>query len=176
MSSSGKPIHIWMVRAGNNNELAKTAEQKSAVAIGWSEMGDMTSLKSREDFKERYVQSYPDHSAPRVGVNTGQVYYFFRGMEFGKPRIKVQVKHRTSPVGGPEMRNFLATLDRDENGLFVSTGGFSSDARVEADKSRSTVTLLDRDGFIELMLEHYENLDPEFQAAVPLREIWVPTK
>ena len=93
---------------------------------------------------------------------------------FGKPRIKVQIKHRSSSVSGPDMRNFLATVDRDESGLFVSTGGFTNDARLEAEKARETITLLDRDGFISLMLEHYEKLDPEFQAKVPLRKLWVP--
>lgn len=93
---------------------------------------------------------------------------------FGRPRIKVQVKHREAKVGGPDMRNFVATVDQDEYGLFVSTGGFSPDAKIEADKARTTITLLDRDSFIELMLEHYEELDPGFQAKIPLRRLWVP--
>ena len=32
------------------------------------------------------------------------------------------------------------------------------------------------DDFIRLMLEHYEELDPEFKARVPLRKIWVPAE
>ncbi len=93
---------------------------------------------------------------------------------FGKPRIKVQVKHRTSAASGPDIRNFLATLANDENGLFVSTGGYTSDAKIEAERARVTVTLLDRDGFVDLLIEHYEQLDTEFKAQIPLRKVWVP--
>jgi restriction system protein len=38
------------------------------------------------------------------------------------------------------------------------------------------VTLLDRDAFIRILLEHYETLDPEFKAKVPLRKVWVPAE
>jgi restriction system protein len=93
---------------------------------------------------------------------------------FERPRVKAQVKHRKDTVGGPEMRSFIATLRDGENGLYVSTGGFTRDAEAEAQRSREPVTLLDRDDFIRLLLEHYEDLDPEYKAQVPLRKVWVP--
>jgi restriction system protein len=42
--------------------------------------------------------------------------------------------------------------------------------------ARDPVTLLDRDDFIRLLLEHYENLDPEYETQIPLRKIWMPTE
>ena len=72
------------------------------------------------------------------------------------------------------MRSFLGALRSDDNGLYISTGGFTSDARREAEASRETVTLLDRDGFIDLLLENYLALDAEFKVRVPLRTVWVP--
>lgn len=63
-----------------------------------------------------------------------------------------------------------------DNGLFVSTGGFTSDAILEAERSREPVKLLDLDGFIQLLIEHYETLNPEYKAKVPLRKVWVPTE
>jgi restriction system protein len=95
---------------------------------------------------------------------------------FERPRIKAQVKHRKDSVGGPEMRSFIATLRDGENGLYVSTGGFTRDAEVEARGAHEPVTLLDRDEFIRLLLEHYETLDPEYKAQVPLRKVWVPAE
>jgi restriction system protein len=74
------------------------------------------------------------------------------------------------------MRSFIATLRPDENGLFVSTGGFTRDAEIEARGAREPVTLLDRDGFIRLLLEHYQELEPEYKAQVPLRKVWVPAE
>jgi restriction system protein len=95
---------------------------------------------------------------------------------FQGPRIKVQVKHKQGTVSGPEMRAFLGALRSGDNGLYVSTGGFTRDAEQEAGRSREPVKLLDRDGFINLLLEHYEALDPEYKAKVPLRKVWVPAK
>ena len=95
---------------------------------------------------------------------------------FERPRIKVQVKHKRNAAGGPEIRAFLGTLHPGDNGLFVSTGGFTSDAILEAERSREPVKLLDLDGFIQLLIEHYETLNPEYKAKVPLRKVWVPTE
>lgn len=95
---------------------------------------------------------------------------------FGQPKIKVQVKHRKGTVGGPELRAFLATLRSGESGLYVSTGDFTNDARREAETAREPTTLLEREGFIRLLLENYEELDPEFKAKVPLRKLWVPAE
>jgi len=38
------------------------------------------------------------------------------------------------------------------------------------------ITLMDRDDFIELLLEHYEKMEPRFQAIVPLTKIWLPVE
>ena len=86
------------------------------------------------------------------------------------------MKHRKEIVFGPVMRAFLGVLKAGDNGLYVSTSGFKSDAFLESEGSKEIITLLDRDGFIRLMLENYEDLDPEFQALVPLRSLWVPVE
>lgn len=53
---------------------------------------------------------------------------------------------------------------------------FTPQARNEAAKSREPVSLLDREAFIELLLENYEALEPEYKAQVPLTRVWIPTK
>ena len=332
-----KPKHAWMIRAGNDNELASHLEKANVVAIGWEAMGDLSGLNTRELFKAKYIEAYPNHSLGRINVNAGQVYRFVRDIKesdyaltylkdsrevligqvtgpyeykpdlfddlsqeypqtrpvqwlkqvsrddfsaaarnsmgstltvfnlddhleeihqtitseiitplpndadesppffedvnekakeliadlvsrldpydfqdlvaavlramgyrafsaspgrdrgiditaypdalgFERPRIKVQVKHRTGSSSGPEMRSFLGALRSGDNGLYVSTGGFTNDARLEASQAHEPVTILDRDGFIKLMLEHYDQLEPEFQAKVPLRRVWLPTE
>ena len=95
---------------------------------------------------------------------------------FERPRIKVQVKHRLGSASGPEMRQFLGVLRAGDNGLYVSTGGFTSDARTEASSSREPVTLLDREAFVRLLQDNYENLEAEYKALVPLVQVWLPAK
>lgn len=325
-----------MVRAGSDNELPALFEKEGIVAIGWSEMEDLSGLTSRQEFKNRYAESYPSHSQNRRATNAGQMYRFVRkispddyvltyikdsrevligrssggydyrpglldggypntrsvdwiekvsrdaftaparnsmgstltvfsldeyveeihrivagedgqtnqlaeeaeetppfydeiksqsdeliadlvhhldpydfqdlvagvlramGFEavstppgpdqgvdilahpdafgFKDPRIKVQVKHRSSSTGAPDLRSFLGTLHDGENGIYVSTGGFTTDAKRAAESARKPITLLNRDDFIQLLLQHYEKLESEFKAQIPLRRVWVPAE
>ena len=58
----------------------------------------------------------------------------------------------------------------------MSTGGFTRDATREAEGFREPLSLLDRDDFIGLLLEHHGTLEFEYQAQVPLRRVWVPAE
>ena len=95
---------------------------------------------------------------------------------FETPRVKVQVKHRRDRSGGPDVRNFLATLRGDDRGLFVSTGGFTKDASFEASRTSDHIhcTLLDRDDFVELLTDQYELLDAEARRLLPLKKVYIP--
>ena len=95
---------------------------------------------------------------------------------FESPKIKVQVKHRVASASGPDIRNFVATLREGEKGLFVSTGGFTKDGKIEAEKAIRPLTVLDRDRFIDLLIEYYEKLEPEYKALVPLRKVYIPVE
>lgn len=60
------------------------------------------------------------------------------------PRIKVQVKRRDQATSVEGLRAFMSVLGTDDLGLFVSSGGFTSDAKEEArTQERRKVTLLD---------------------------------
>lgn len=92
---------------------------------------------------------------------------------FEAPRINVQVKHRKYSAGGPDIRNLVGTLGEGEKGLFVSTGGFTAEAKNEARKN-PRLTLVDAEEFVKLLIEHYPELDSDYKAIVPLRRVWVP--
>lgn len=94
----------------------------------------------------------------------------------GDPAVRVQVKHRESSATGPEIQQFESAIGANGRGLFVSTGGFSKDAKMHADRAHRPMTLVDDEQFIDLLTGHYERLEPEFQRMVPLRKIWVPVK
>lgn len=98
--------------------------------------------------------------------------------EFGfeDPIIKVQVKHRQSSSGIGDIQRFIGALNPKEKGIFVSTGGFTSEAEKTVDKTEKRVKLYDREEFVDWLKEHYEDIDPEFKALVPLRNIWIPTE
>jgi hypothetical protein len=51
-------MNIWMVRAGEGGRLAEEFS-KGYVAVGWNELGDMTTIKDREDMRKHHLASYP---------------------------------------------------------------------------------------------------------------------
>ncbi|WP_224214686.1 restriction endonuclease [Natrinema longum] len=95
---------------------------------------------------------------------------------FEEPYVKVQVKRQQSKVGSPDMRAFTGTLGNGERGLFVSTGGYTSEAKDAARNAEQRVTLIDRDEFIDLLIQHYDDLESEYQATVPLKQVYIPSR
>lgn len=93
---------------------------------------------------------------------------------FNDPLIKAQVKHRSSKTSSGDIRDFIGTLGNDEKGLFVSTGGYTNSAREEAERTDHRVKLIDRDEFVDLLLDHYKELESEFTNLVPLTQVYVP--
>ena len=95
---------------------------------------------------------------------------------FEEPRIKVEVKHRKAAMGAPEIRSFRSTIGPSEKGLYISTGGFTTEALREPEKAGPPLVLIHRDQFIELLTEHYEAMEPEFQAMLPMKRVYIPTE
>lgn len=88
------------------------------------------------------------------------------------PRIKVQVKHRQEKCGPQTVRELLGVIRKEgEVGLIVSSGGFTTDAIVEMQKSPVHIEAIDLSNLISLWQEHYGKLDEEDKKLLPLRSI-----
>jgi len=92
-----------------------------------------------------------------------------------QPRIKVQVKKRESSTSSDTIRSFIGILQNEDRGLFVSFSGYTKDAKLEAERSNRPISLLDRLTFTDLLLEHYEKLESEYQRMIPLKKVYLPT-
>lgn len=88
-----------------------------------------------------------------------------------RPLIKVQCK--SSKVGPDEVGRLNGLLNEEEQGILVTLGTFSFDARQLA-HARSKIRLIDGDKLIELILQHYEELGSTYKALFPLRKVYVP--
>lgn len=95
------------------------------------------------------------------------------------PRIKVQVKHKPnseSKVTVQEVRQLVGILQKDGDvGLFVSSQGFTPDAKTTARDSHVHVELIDLSRFIELWQEFYLKLSDEDKAKLPLTPVYFIT-
>lgn len=97
------------------------------------------------------------------------------GLGLQEPRIKAEVKHRpNTTMGSQDLRSFIGGLRPGDRGLYVSTGGFTKDAKYEADRSNNPVTLLDLDELADLVVIHYERFDPEGRALISLVKVYWP--
>jgi restriction system protein len=99
------------------------------------------------------------------------------GLGFQEPRIKVEVKHRPNDqIQAPQLRSFLGGLRAGDKGLYVSSGGFTKEAKYEADRSNVPVMLVDLDELARLIVDHYPRFDSNGQALLPLVRIYWPSE
>ena len=92
------------------------------------------------------------------------------------PRIKVQVKRTAQKIDLQTLNSFLAIIDKDDVGLYVSTGGFTKDAEDAARKQTSRkITLIDLERLVDLWIEAYGKLDEKSRRRFPLSPIYFLT-
>jgi len=88
------------------------------------------------------------------------------------PRIKVQVKRRADKINVDGLLAFMAILGEQDVGIFVSTGGFTSDAQSEArTKETRKLTLIDLEKLVDLWIEHYGTVTESDKRLLPLKPI-----
>jgi len=135
--------------------------------LDWEQMQDLVAgLLRAMGYKTRVSPSGSDLGKDIVASPDG----------FGldQPRIVVEVKHRNKAIDSKDIRGFLGGRHKDDKGLYVSTGGFTKDAKYEADRASIPITLIDLDDLVTSVLEHYEEMDTDTKALIPLVKIYWP--
>lgn len=92
------------------------------------------------------------------------------------PRIKVQVKRVAQKIDLQTLNSFLALIENDDVGLYVSTGGFTRDAAEAARRQTGRkITLIDLERLVDLWIEAYPKLDEKARRRLPLSPIYFLT-
>ena len=93
---------------------------------------------------------------------------------FGEPRICVQVKSGATPLDRPTLDQLIGAMQnvQAQQGLLVSWGGFKSSVDKEKAQQFFRVRLWDQDAVIDQILEHYDRLDGNLKADLPLKRLW----
>ena len=148
-------------------EKAKGFIEDMINRLDWDELQDLVAGVLRAmGYKTRVSAPGPDR-----GVD---IFASPDGLGLQEPRIFVEVKHRQASMGAPDLRAFLGGRKAGDRCLYVSTGGFKKEARYEADRSTIPLTLVALPELRDLLLEHYDQLDEETRALVPLRRVYLP--
>ena len=136
--------------------------------LAWDEMQELVAgLLRAMGYKTRVSPSGSDRGKDIVASPDG--------FGFESPRIVVEVKHRGgNAMGSQEIRSFLGGRHKDDKGLYVSSGGFTKEARYEADRANIPLTLMDLDDLVRAILDHYEDLDADSKRLIPLRNVYWP--
>jgi restriction system protein len=67
---------LWMVRAGEGGHLAVDFDRSGCVAIGWSELGNLSAVTSQDELRRRVDATYPDLKPANRGLSTSTIWKF----------------------------------------------------------------------------------------------------
>lgn len=148
-------------------EKAESFIEDRLNALDWEQMQELVAgLLRAMGFKTTVAARGPDRG---VDIRASP-----DGLMLQEPRVFVEVKHRSGAMGAQAIRAFVGGRQPADRCLYVSTGGFTKDAHYEAERSSVPLTLLSLPELRALVVEHYERLDTETRALIPLSRIYWP--
>ena len=93
------------------------------------------------------------------------------GLSF--PRIKVHVLHSGQSVMFEGLKAFMSVLGTEDAGIFISSGGFTSNVLEEVQAQKLyRITLIDLENFFDLWVEYYDKLTHEARQRFQLKPIY----
>jgi restriction system protein len=72
----GGDIALWKVEAGKHGEQESRILEQNVVAIGWNDLGDLSNVKSYEELKKLFMETYPEKKPKTADNQAGQIWAF----------------------------------------------------------------------------------------------------
>lgn len=136
--------------------------------LDWEQMQELVSEILR-------AMGYRARVAPKGADRGVDIIASPDGLGLQEPRIFVEVKHRPgTQISADQVRSFIGGRQSGDRCLYVSTGGFSKDARYEAERSSIPLTLITLPELRELLTEYYDKFSPAGAALIPLERVYWP--
>lgn len=94
------------------------------------------------------------------------------------PRIKAQVKRERGKTDSHTLRAFMSVLLQDDVGVFVTLGGFTPDAELEARGEARKIRLINAYELFTLWARYYDEIPEEDRRRLPVKFVpfLVPSK
>ena len=152
---------LWMVRAGKQGERENLALERDVAVIGWIELGDLSSIQTREALLAELEKTYPDKKRKTLLNWVSQIWPFLHEMKkddlvalplkqrpaiaFG--RVKGLYRYRPDfPQGARHTRAVewikeipRAAIDQD---LLYSFGAFMTVCRIQRNNAEERIRAL----------------------------------
>lgn len=106
---------LWVVKGGRGGIREDRFVSRSAIGIGWGEVGDLSQYPDRDALRTAYRAAHPDRSDGHVSTQAAQLWAFGHRMAvgdvvvvpfLGQPEIalgEISGPYRWVPDGDPDM-------------------------------------------------------------------------
>lgn len=197
-NSLGSTLTIFQLREEQNKEILNLMYKKKQLAVSPVEIKEENNENAKnliENAKENLKDSLQSLDADEMeelvkeilnamgyiakrtkkGADRGvDIFASKDGLGLEEPRIFVEVKHRKGQMDSQAIRTFMGGRQQSDKCLYVSTGGYSKDARYEAERSSIPLNLIDIDDLANLISIHYDKFSAEGKALLPLKKVYIP--
>lgn len=121
------------------------------------------------------AQGYTTYVSPEGADGGADILAGTGSLGFGAPRLCVEVKSGDSPIDRPAVDKLLGAVSKfgANEGLFVSWNGYKSNVQKELASSFFRVRLWTQKELMDAVFTHYDRLDEEIRAELPLKRIWM---
>jgi restriction system protein len=123
------------------------------------------------------AQGYTTYRSPEGADGGADILAGAGPLGFGAPRLCVEVKSESSPIDRPTVDKLIGAVTKfgAHEGLFVSWSGFKTNVLRELAASFFHVRLWTQKELLQQLFDHYEQLDEDIRAELPLKRIWTVT-
>jgi restriction system protein len=171
------------------------AESVASMVSGVEAEEESTDLEeaARDQIARLIGMRFKGHGLTRLveGILRAQGYVTYRSPEgadggvdilagagplgFGSPRLCVEVKSEAGQIDRSTVDKLLGAMTKfgAQEGLFVSWGGFKRNVYQELAPSFFRLRLWTQKELLEALFAHYDQLEDDLKAELPLKRIWV---
>jgi|SRR5690606_15333626 len=120
------------------------------------------------------AQGYTTYRSPEGADGGADILAGTGPLGFGRPRLCVEVKSEAGLIDRPTVDKLLGAVSKfgADEGLFVSWSGFKSNVQKEMAPSFFRIRLWTKTELLEQLFAHYDSLDEDLKAELPLKRIW----
>lgn len=120
------------------------------------------------------AQGYTTYRSPEGADGGADILAGAGPLGFGAPRLCVEVKSEDAPVSREAVDKLIGAIRKfnANEGLFVSWSGFKNNVQKELASSFFAVRLWSQKELLEQLFAHYDKLDEDLKAELPLKRIW----
>lgn len=121
------------------------------------------------------AQGYTTYCSPEGADGGADILAGAGPLGFGAPRLCVEVKSESTQIGRETVDKLLGAMTKfnADEGLFVAWGGFKGNVQKELATQFFRLRLWTRKELLEHLFEHYDRLDEDLKAELPLKRVWM---